>query len=334
MTRRPGLTLTEVLVTLGILAFGVLALLTLFPLSASQMAIAAREDRSAQAAAAADGFIRAYWKSDIVDRARAGLPIAEPFFSALDDPDGPTPVLPPGRVNVSPANPDEVSYPVVIDPMGYWARGGLANQTWLGDMSPGLGTYVPRRNLQLTSGNLTYAFRVCSLMDGLGYDDDGHPRTDRELRYNYLWVIQRSLNANQYSAGLTVVVFDNRPNLYAPAGAEGVFSTTASGVVPNTNSVTLLDNAAGPPDVKPGNWIMDATVDPSGVAGGGTRIRQANFYQVVSVSPGLMGANTTTLELQAPLKQSTDPRVGSYTGTFVVLRGVSGVYVKPPLSAE
>ena len=68
MTRRPGLTLTEVLVTLAILAFGILGILTLFPLAASQMAIAVREDRSAQAAHAADAYFRAYWKSEHADK--------------------------------------------------------------------------------------------------------------------------------------------------------------------------------------------------------------------------------------------------------------------------
>ena len=86
MTRRTGLTLMEVLVTLFILAFGVMAILTLFPLAASQMFIAVREDRSALAAHSADGFFRAYWKSEVVDRNRDGQPILEDFYAALSDP--------------------------------------------------------------------------------------------------------------------------------------------------------------------------------------------------------------------------------------------------------
>ena len=62
-------------------------------------------------------------------------------------------------------------------------------------------------------------------MDGLGYDEDGHPQTDRELRYNWFAVIRRPVNMSQYAAELTIVVFDNRPHLFTSVGSEQVLST-------------------------------------------------------------------------------------------------------------
>src|SRR5579884_3316382 len=54
MTRRPAVTLIEVLVTMFIMAIGMLALLTLFPLGAISMGQALKDDRCASAAAMAE----------------------------------------------------------------------------------------------------------------------------------------------------------------------------------------------------------------------------------------------------------------------------------------
>jgi prepilin-type N-terminal cleavage/methylation domain-containing protein len=319
MTRRPGLTLTEVLVTLAILAFGVLAILTLFPLAASQMAIAVREDRSAQAAAAADGYMRAYWKTEIVEKAGAG---DQPIFGAFDNPnnfsgDTPRPF--------TAAAADEPSYPVMVDPMGHAAR-GVPFRSWIADVGGG---NVARRTMQIVSNvnppvlQPLFAQRLCSQMDGMSYDEHGHPQSlggvsDRELRYNWFWLLQRPQNGNRYAATMTVVVFDNRPNLFAPNGAEAIFDASWT---PGSTSVTV----AGTPDVKAGSWVMDATVSTSGA---GNKIRHANFYQVVNVIGN-------RLELQNPIRKPNDPNVtGAYAGKIVILRGVSGVYVRPPLTAE
>jgi hypothetical protein len=159
-------------------------------------------------------------------------------------------------------------------------------------------------------------------MDGLGYTDDGVPTADRELRYNCLWVVQRPVNRNRFAATLTVVVFDNRPHLYAPAGEELVVPTVANGVTPDgrTTSVTL---SAAPGRLRPGGFVMDATVAPAGRP----RVRHANVYQVVSVTGN-------TLELQTPLRPATDGSSAPYTGTFVILAGACGAYPRAPLSAE
>src|SRR5205814_2214354 len=107
MTRRVGFSLIEVLVAVFVMGIGVIAILTLFPLGAFNMANAVREERSAQMAAAADGYFRAYWKTQIVEPSSPG----DPFYTALDNPGGLT-----SAVN------DPVSYPVCVDPMGYAAR--------------------------------------------------------------------------------------------------------------------------------------------------------------------------------------------------------------------
>jgi len=330
MTRRPGFTLTEVVVTLAILAFGLLALLTMFPLAASYQAIALREDRSVQCAVNADGYLRSNWKAEIVDKLSDGTGVSEPYFDALRNPNA-SPGIPAAhpavRAALMDALPDEASYPVVIDPMGYVARSSTL-QVWAGDSS---GTNVPRRSLKavFNSGGYDQAvsLHIASGLDGLGYTDDGQAN-QREMRYNWLWVIQRPTNRNQTTATMTVVVFDRRAHMYVPNGAEAV----APGVTSFAPGSTFI-SVNGAPDVKPGGWVMDATVGTGANTANGAarpRIRHANFYQVVSVTPN--GA-TTILEVQTPIKTPTDNDKSPYNGTLTVLRGVSGVYVRPPLNS-
>ncbi len=84
--RRSGVTLTEVLIAMFIMAVGMLALLTLFPLGAMQVGQALRDDRCAQAALQADGYMRTYWRHQVAEvLANKGQP-AEPFYWAMDDP--------------------------------------------------------------------------------------------------------------------------------------------------------------------------------------------------------------------------------------------------------
>ncbi len=59
MKSRPGITLVEVLVAIFIMAIGLLALLTLFPLGALSMAAALRDQRNSEAAEQANACANA-----------------------------------------------------------------------------------------------------------------------------------------------------------------------------------------------------------------------------------------------------------------------------------
>ena len=64
--RRAGSSLTEVLVALFVMAAGMTALLTLFPLGAMQISQSLKDDRTAQTAAQADAMMRTYWRANVV----------------------------------------------------------------------------------------------------------------------------------------------------------------------------------------------------------------------------------------------------------------------------
>jgi prepilin-type N-terminal cleavage/methylation domain-containing protein len=327
--RRAGLTLMEVLVTLVILAIGVLAILTLFPLAAVNMARAVKDDRSYHAARSMDGLVRGYWKAEIVETGGANDPL---LFNAFDDPDGPT-----GNRNLLPAGPFEWSYPVVVDPWGYTAR-VPGRRDWIGDPS----TFVPRRTMSrlFTDPQGRDVLSAISLKDTVGYDADLRLTADREYRYNALVIAQRPLNINRYAANLTVVVFDNRPFLFAPSVSEAVFGTQftpGSNVrfIPGGTTITVNHTVGVGPNVRPGRWVMDASVNPGNNNPARPLIRHANLYQVVSVVTDTgdpTTARVTILEVQTPVT-TTDNNLTAYNGTLVVLDGVSGVFQRPALTA-
>lgn len=309
MKHRTGLTLIEVLTAIFIVGLGVIAILTLFPLGAMRMAQAFRDERSALAAFNADKFMRSYWKLHVVEAANP-----DPFFNDFDDPDGSN--------SLSPAAPYEPSYPVFVDPMGYVARSGSPTQFWVGEPS----SHIPRRTLQSIGNNPGAALAFCSLRDSINANEEGTPLPERELRYNYLWVLQRPVNANRYVAQMTVVVFDRRAPLYAPPGSEQTYSNIL--FTPGSTQVDIPGVSRSQLELRPGDWVVDGTIYDN--TQGRPGIRHAVFYRITALADTPGGVR---LELQTPIRTPADGR-GPYTGTLIILRGVSGVFVRPLLTNQ
>jgi len=313
MSLRKGLSLVEVLTAIFITGLGIISILTLFPLGAMRMAQAFRDERSALAAYNAEQFFRSYWKKHVVEAA-----IPDPFFDALNQP----------ASGMPPCLPHEPSYPVVIDPMGYLARG---RQNWVGDSL----TLIPRRNLQVVDQvvdtNLTAALSLslslCSLRDGITADDNGNPTPEREFRYNFLWVVQRPRNADRFHANLTIVVFDRRAHMYAPLGSEQVFTVLFE---PRKSHVEIPRVFRNQLEVRAGDWALDGTIHAPG-GNGRPGIRHARFYRIAAITDTPAGAR---LALETPISIPSDNIIAPYQGTLVLLRGVSGVFVRSPLTAN
>jgi hypothetical protein len=129
MIRRTGVTLLETLVAIFVMALGLIALLTLFPLGALNMAQAIKDDRTAQSSASAEGIANAW-------RIRQD-PDSYPFNGATPDtntaminPGGTLPgIVPPGQPGYNGALWAGRSYPVYIDPVGWIQNGGNITTT-------------------------------------------------------------------------------------------------------------------------------------------------------------------------------------------------------------
>jgi hypothetical protein len=403
MTRRPGLSLVEVLVALFIMGLGAIAILTLFPLGALQMGQALKDDRTAQAAGQADGYMRWYWKHYVVDDNTTNYPnrsspnpnlpnppgVLEPLIRAMEDPNdadpsrfapyynppnpSPASATPPwwyvspvstpvpqkpwtaGSVlyPLRPLYPSQSkwvesgpSYPVFADPIGFVNFSGRTDQFWVANgilarrtisaippisTNYNSATNSPDPNTPLWTGMNTVpgqALRTCSLLDGLGYDQNGVPNlatgaVEREMRYNWLWVLQKLHQNDDFSATMTVVVFDKRAFQYVPPGAEMLYKPIVLDAVGKGSSIgsTLVRFPAGgaPPVIK-GGWIADVThtvwtyqePQPPDPAGNITYIprtisaaRNCNFYRVVSITDNSATTGTIDMELQVPLKDDS-----------------------------
>jgi len=265
--RRAGSTLTEVLVSLFVMAAGMTALLTLFPLGALKIAQMVKDDRTAQTAGQADATMRMYWAANEVTPTAtsndAFLPFAfgEPNNAlgapGVNHPLGGLQLFPmAGTPNLSvAANGGQPSYPVLVDPLGYLARSGTnAERFWVARGSNTGNTFIPRRNLGFTVNpaqpavyplnfrpfTTADAFGNCSLIEDVAFNTNGEAFYDRATQppsaaasntrqgiYNWAAMIQRPRNGDRTTATMTILVFDGRPPLLAVDGDETV--------IPNTN---------------------------------------------------------------------------------------------------
>lgn len=309
MARRPGFSLTEVLVALFLMAIGVLGVLTMFPVGALQMAQALKDQRCAEAATQADAFMRWYWRSEIVEKQGN----SEPMWLALN-----------GGAATPPVD-DNPGPPVAVDPMGIYDPAPRGLNTYLGGT-----TNIPRRNLNLIApGGALQALRTCTLLDGLSYDKTGIPRVtggsiEREDRYNWLWILQRPRNRQKYTVNMTIVCFDKRPHQYTPPNAEVVLSGAT--FTDNQATVTL---SSALPQLQKGGWIMDASTVPT-TGSSPVNIQQAALYRVASSATS---GTTTVVELNTPVR----PALGAGTrasGTALYLDGVAEVFERLPLTAD
>jgi len=211
--RRAGSTLTEVLVSLFVMAAGMTALLTLFPLGALKIAQMVKDDRTAQTAGQADATMRMYWQANVVTpTATSNDPVLPTAFgepnNALGATGVPGPIHPltglqlaasqmAGNPNLTVANNGgQPSYPVLVDPLGFLARSGpslLQERFWVARSSSTGNTFIPRRNLGFTVNpaqpavyplnfrpfTTADAFGNCSLIEDVAFNTNGEAFYDR-----------------------------------------------------------------------------------------------------------------------------------------------------------
>jgi hypothetical protein len=319
--RRTGTSLMEVLVGFGILGIGVASVISLYPFAALAAGNALIRDRTTTSALIADGQLRDIHKRGVVEMGEGSN---EPYYGRLDAGTGAT-----GLPSV-PRDSGEPSYPVFIDPMGFAA----GQNGPVGTAGPATG--IPRVNLSLVTGSgdpVRHALRFCSQLDGLGYNDDGAVQAGpemRELRYNWLWVVQRPVNRDRFNLRMQVVVFNQRIHQYRPSMTETVYAN-----VTFTPGQTFIRGVPPNAELRKGSWIMDAGRSPVGAP---SALRHAEFYRVVSI------ADDGTLEVHRPVRSPHGTATGGpataapgtpapYTANLVVMPGVVDVYERPLLNA-
>jgi Tfp pilus assembly protein PilV len=278
MNRRAGVTLIEVLIAIFVMALGLLALLTLFPLGALSMAQALKDDRVALTAANGLATLKA--------------------MSVAND----TNVVSGMTHSSNNLAGDQPSYATFFDPIGM--NRGLANQvggpgvqrcttTWLQQ------TFAePDRSHVINSwftslDDLTFTNDGANM--GLAADGQGQPAATGGpvLRAGaYSWgALLRRPHAGEVPVEVSIVVYSGRstdptPGTLTPAGETQMFVT--NGPAAGSTIVTVnLPN--GMNDIRVGSWILDNT----------NLVGHGDCYRVTAVT---VNGNSADLELQTPLK--------------------------------
>ena len=296
MRRRPGITLVEVLIAIFIMAIGLLALLTLFPLGALRMAQALQADRTASAASAGANTCDAFNMR------------RDPNLDFVDPPT-------PNSLNLPPASQIGGGFPVYVDPYGVASGSGpLGFSAATSPATPGIPrppnvpsvipqaapywTFNAGPPPSWTLNPSAIAARYFTLLDDISFATNGQPDLSTNFiqrgdRYTWAYLLHktqlRAPNSN-LKVDLQVVVYAGRSTTSANAG-ESTFAA-----VGNVNDTAVaLSFAGSPPDIRRGTWILDTSYNPvSGSVHG-------DFYRVVSVTP--VGANTLNLELQTTISK-------------------------------
>jgi Prokaryotic N-terminal methylation motif len=290
MKQRPGITLVEVLVAIFIMGIGMIALLTLFPLGAVNIARALQDDRTSQAANNASTVGNAWdVRHDANVLAQFNAQAAAANVLQLNGP----------------------SSPVYVDPNG--------RLEGLGPLGGVIGRVGPRyTELPAGSGNINrpLADAYFSLLDDLNFKNDGTPDTSavgevqRYGRYTWAYLLRRPRLGDPRLVEMTVVVYNNRP----PQNLNDEITWPAIGTIGQT-TLTISYTAGNKPKIRKGNWLLDVTVD--------TGVTRGYFYRVIDLSEDSTDTQMT-LELQFPLRAPTN--VVNTNFNFVVMDNVAEVF--------
>ena len=317
MTRRRGVSLTEALIAIFIMAIGLIALLTLFPMAALQMAQAIKDDRCGTAGNNGTVAARLFWRDIWLSPTGAEYPEATvvtnyPELNALDNPNAAYGAAPNPQGAFAPLTATDTvpSYPVFIDPIGWFSQGskGPANQWWVAGYANG----VARRPLSSLNTPLPGPrLRACALLDDMTFDGNGAAdmstgSVPRGCRYNWGYFIKRSNNNIRDAVDVTVVVYSGRAADVAP----DEFALPATFAQGSTYVSLNLNNGPRPP-LRRGNWILDAS-PPSNMHG--------QFYRVIGINEA---GGRLDLELQTPIR---GPSMAGDTGVIIIFDTLAEVF--------
>jgi hypothetical protein len=272
----------EVLVAIIICGIGLLALLTLFPLGAMEMAQSVKFDRCGHLKHIAAAIANT-WDIRQDQAVQDAMLRPDPTGTQL-------PIIDPD----SPAYSEAMSYPVLIDPIGWHANQNSPNgwRDWVAgqtNVTPRRVTYAlldPNRSpdLLFRQNNAQYRtqqlHRWCVLQDEINFEN--YPGmtappgavVERTPRYSWAFLAQMPKVRNRNQVNLHVILYSGRLLEEPQTGETGysAYFTSGSPVISLTWNPTA---GQVEPELRTGSWLLDGTMTP---------VPRGKFYRVVSVT--------------------------------------------------
>jgi hypothetical protein len=319
MKSRPGVTLVEVLVSIFTMGIGLLSLLTLFPLGASNMAQALRDQRLAHAAANASAQAEAF-----------NIRNDKTTLAALIDPN-PTGTHNPPLPSLDVPGYDGPSYAVLTDPVGVYSSLSPFSE-WVAGLNSTTGG-IPRRKPSNFFFNTTSLF-FFTLLDDMQFNPNGTPdissgQLERTSGFSWAYLQRRPRNRVPGMVDLSIVIYSQRPLRLTTGLNPNEQAYTAS--FDTTRNVVTLTWGPGqpPPAIRSGGWILDATVErfaDSNFPSPGRPHPHGFFYRVNEVTD--LGGNTLELSCDTTFKEFARNQVTP--GVVILIEGVAEVVEKGP----
>jgi Tfp pilus assembly protein PilV len=355
-TGRRAVTLVEVLIAIFLMGIGLMAILSLFPLGAAQMAQALKDQRCAEATTNADAMARIIWKIACdADPSTGpqkfydgtGTPSSEQrFIAAMDNPNADVPTTP---TNFQIANETTIprtgptatlpSYPVLVDPIGWLSNPATGSQHWwLPTVTANGRTWrIPRRSLYVRPSGITAStalqdittiaaatspqqrvFKQFSLTDDMTFELNGTPKVTANQVERQGRYTWAYLYRRSNNADRTNV--DISTIVYSGRSIDVASPETAYlGTGAALTKSLSLTYSGTKPAIRRGQWILDATLSDAN----GNPAPQGIFYRVVNVDDSTAGS--LGLELQTPLLGGPS---GNNQRVILVLNNVVEVFTR------
>lgn len=241
MSRRAGVTLVEVLVAIFVMGIGMIALLTLFPIGMLRMGRAIHDQRSLDSERNAFSVALANNLGndiDVVSDRTTPYNATTPSDDLFQNPLRNAAVT--GAPVLLDADPYGESYPVFVDPIGFYNLPVAAGKHWVGNILPSsnippvaaqpkgalrrrpaefVRNGLPNTAAGRTARNLRI-FQSCTLWDDLVFEHEialnpGTPQSTggtifRDARFSWGYTMWRPLTQDKGVVDCSVVVFDSR----------------------------------------------------------------------------------------------------------------------------
>jgi hypothetical protein len=343
MQSRRGVTLTEVLLAILIMAMGMISLLALFPVGMKNMADSSRDNRvavvthNAHALADAQNLRRDAAVEGLIDNLETAwnLNPSDPSPPLAIDPIGYEVYQAPAASPLPAATPP--AYPIVPPETAH--AFGILPPTYMNlpmhqtnGVPPTVPAVrgIPRSSVAFTSGQPNLNRRWFTYDADATFNEFGEASTaeqglsgsiQRERRFSWAYLWKRPRLSEPGIAGLTVMVFDNRLPRTSVAGGpvgENTYAGPSQGQTPvfladpqRPSTIRISWPAGGnPPEVRKGSWVLDATVEvlPSTTAlPTGTSITTPYPFPAHARRPLYNGYFYRVTNVSAPMQVNTAP---------------------------